>query len=231
MKSFAALALAASVVALPAEPQGYTMSVPITYNASAKPNLQAAISRLNAKYRSASAKADDDGTGTVITTPTNENDRAYITEVQIGTPAQKLKLDFDTGSSDLWVYSNDTEAGIAGDNTLYLSGKSSTATKVAGETWSIGYADGSGTSGVVYHDVVTIGGLSVQNQGVESAIKASSGFSGSGLLGLAYDTGNTATPQQEKTWFSNIKGSLKAPLFTVRLRHQAGMWIGGNAND
>lgn len=175
MKSLVVIALAASAVALPAEPQGYTVSVPISYNANAKPNLQAAISRLNAKYGSASAKAaNDDGAGSVITTPTNANDRAYITEVQIGSPGQTLKLDFDTGSSDLWVYSNDTEAGIAGaDNTLYLPGNSSTAQLVDGETWSIGYADGSDSSGVVYHDIVTVGGLSVQNQGVESAVKAS----------------------------------------------------------
>lgn len=225
MKSFTVIALTASTVALPAEPRGYTMSVPITYNADAKPNLQAAISRLNTKYGSASAKAvNNAGIGSVITTPTNANDRAYITEVQIGIPGQTLKLDFDTGPSDLWVYSNDTEAGIAGaGNTLYLPGNSSTAQLVDGETWSIGYAGGSNSDGVVYHDTVTIWGLSVQNQGVESAVNVSSGFQGSRLLGLAYDKRNGAKPTQEKTWFSNIKNSLKAPLLTIRLRHQAGM--------
>ncbi|KFG77871.1 putative aspartate protease [Metarhizium anisopliae] len=114
-----------------------------------------------------------DTNGTVVASPPYKFDREYLAEIEIGTPPQKLLLDFDTGSSDF---------------------------------------------GDVYTDIVRIGGAEIQNQAVESALQVSQQFTqdtpSSGLLGLAYDKGNTVSPTKQKTWFSNILPRLKEPLFT-----------------
>lgn len=160
-------------------------------------------------------------TGTAVAN-SDQGDLEYLVEVEIGTPAQRLQLDFDTGSSDLWVFS--TETSNPGSHSLYDPSSSSSSQLLQGESWKISYADGSNCSGDVYSDSVTVGGLTVENQAVESAQQVSQQFASGdsdGLLGLAFSSINTVRPDQQKTWFDNVTPQLDSPLFTADLKHDA----------
>ncbi|KAL8735769.1 MAG: hypothetical protein Q9166_000632 [cf. Caloplaca sp. 2 TL-2023] len=165
-------------------------------------------------------KAAAGNDGSVTTTPT-EFDSQYLTPVTIG--GQTVNLDFDTGSSDLWVFSTETPSNAGHD--IYDPTKSNSSKELIGATWSITYGDQSSSSGNVYTDTVTVGQTSFAGQAVELAQQVSEQFqrdvANDGLLGLAFDILNTVKPTAQKTFFSNVLPSLSAPLFTVDLKKAA----------
>ncbi|KAI3333295.1 secreted aspartic proteinase precursor [Ustulina deusta] len=178
-------------------------------------NLDAA--RLTART-SGSAKTDPE-----------QYDIQYLTPVQIGTPPQTLNLDFDSGSSDLWVFSTETPPSSVRGQALYDPKQSKTSKAVNGASWTITYGDQSSSGGVVYRDTVTVGNVTVQAQGVEAATTVSTQFTrdanNDGLLGLAFSTLNTVQPHQELTWFDNAADTLDHPVWTADLKyHKAGTY-------
>ena len=99
-------------------------------------------------------------------------------------------VDFDTGSSDLFLPGKDCGDTCSG-HTAYDTSKSSTAQDL-GQQFSLQYGDGSTFSGEVYSDTVTIGGLTASNQSVGAAKQYSDGFSSKqfppdGLMGMAFE--------------------------------------------
>lgn len=219
--------------------QGQTLSVPVRRNtATTRSHPAMALAKVYTKYgkemparlqtivdrhrATVAATKRSTSEGSVTNTPA-EYDTEYLANIQIGTPAQTLPMDFDTGSSDLWVFSGETNTADVNGQTLYYPSKSSTAQKKTGSTWQISYGDGSSSSGDVYMDTVTIGNLSVSSQAVETATTVSSEFSSdssmSGLVGLAMSSINTVSPKAQNTFFDNAMASLNKPVFTADLKH------------
>lgn len=201
----------------------------LKFGAAVPEDLSTAVSRIRNKLISelqgvrlpSLGLKDKRATGSASATP-EEYDVEYLTPVQIGNPPQTLMLDFDTGSADLWVYSSATPASDVNGQQVYTPGASNTSSKVQGSTWDISYGDGSSSSGDVYYDNVTVGGLSVYPMAVEAATDVSAEFTADedidGLLGLAFGKLNTVSPKKQKTFFEAARATLDKYVFTADLK-------------
>jgi hypothetical protein len=162
----------------------------------------------------------DANTGSDPAVPSDAYDSSYLSPVTVG--SNTLHLDFDTGSADLWVFSSlQAKSSLSGHDYYTVDASK----RKAGYTWQISYGDGSGASGQVYADKVTVGAVTATSQAVEAATSVSTQFSQDvdtdGLLGLAMSSINTVEPQQQNTWFDTVKSSLAKPLFAVNLKYHA----------
>ena len=153
------------------------------------------------------AKKDASGNTGDVPAEDVQNDVQYLAEVGLGTPAQNLRLNFDTGSSDLWCWSTELPSTLQSEgkktgHAIFDASKSSTWKDSPGQTWQMQYEDGSTARGDVGTDTLLIGGLSIENQAIERASQLSEQFrqsEGDGLLGLAFGKINMVKPDHVET--------------------------------
>ncbi|KAK3672172.1 aspartic proteinase precursor [Recurvomyces mirabilis] len=114
----------------------------------------------------------------------------YFSEIQIGTPPQDFKVVLDTGSSNLWVPSQDCGSIACYLHSKYDHGSSSTYKK-NGSDFEIRYGSGE-LAGYVSQDTVQIGDLRIKNQSfAEATSEPGLAFAFGrfdGIMGLGYDT-------------------------------------------
>ncbi|KAF3311194.1 hypothetical protein TWF173_008644 [Orbilia oligospora] len=119
----------------------------------------------------------------------DNKDFLFYANVTVGTPPQHIRLHIDTGSSDIWVETANSEicrrdggngCDIGG---TYDNGTSSTAEYVEGD-FSIMYVDGQYASGVYAKDTLGIGGVGVKD--VQFGIGLQ-GTSEEGVLGIGFE--------------------------------------------
>ncbi|KAI4277202.1 MAG: hypothetical protein L6R38_005484 [Xanthoria sp. 2 TBL-2021] len=187
-------------------------------------DVPAALSDKSSTHKSLALgdpKDQDDDAGN-IPADEEEGDVSFLAPITVG--GQPLMMNFDTGSSDLWVFSTSLPAEQqALGQSIFDPAKSRTFKPLQGASWKITYGDKSFARGTVGIDTVDIGGAKVEGQAIELATTVADSFledtKADGLVGLGFGSLNTVKPQKQKTFFENVMPSLDKPVFTANLRH------------
>ncbi|GAA5937012.1 uncharacterized protein JCM15063_000127 [Sporobolomyces koalae] len=159
-----------------------------------------------------------------------QSDSLWTGTVSIGTPGQTFILDFDTGSSDLWVPGVGCTASSCSSKHKYDPSKSSTSSSVPSKTLNVQYGDGSTSSGPVYSDNVVIAGLTASKQVFGAASTLSSSFASSpedGLGGMAFQS---ISQLQTSPFFQTLvsQGKVASPVFSFKLASSGSeLYLGG----
>jgi len=142
-------------------------------------------------------------------------------EVTIGTPPQPFILDFDTGSSDIWVPSHECDAtcDVFHAWRKYNSKASSTYTNPGNEQFLAQYEDGEQVQGKYAQDILRIGDfVEIPNQ-VFGAVTSLQHYETcaieEGVFGLAFNMDNNG-----KSPLSNLAHILRHPVFSIYFNHQ-----------
>ncbi|THH14979.1 hypothetical protein EW146_g5430 [Bondarzewia mesenterica] len=165
---------------------------------------------------------------------TDDSAKLWYGSISVGTPAKTFTVDFDTGSSDLFL-PGPTCGSTCSGHTVYDPSQSLTSTDLK-EPFELGYGDGSTVSGTQYTDTVAIAGLSASKQTLGAANEYSPGFENSefpadGLLGMAF---GSLSVYGANPFFQTIieEGKPSEPAFSFKLSSSgAELYLGGANSD
>ncbi len=129
----------------------------------------------------------------------------------VGTPPQSLSLLLDTGSSDIWIPSVDSDACTQSPDICTALGsfnynKSSTFVDVQQNGFQISYEDNSAVTGDYMNDTLTIGKTSIQNMTMGLAFQASRPL---GIMGIGYVADESIASTDPNLEYPNIIAQLK----------------------
>jgi len=157
-------------------------------------------------------------------------DTYWYGNITVGTPPVTFTMDFDTGSSDLFLPGPDC-GELCSPFTVYYPNASSTS-KLLGQSVGLIYGDQSSVIGTTYSDTVSIGGYTAKNQTIVAAQQYSAGFEAptrvsDGLMGMAFGSlGQSTHSPLFQTLVS--QGAVPEPVFAFKLAHSGSeLRIGG----
>ncbi|KKY16600.1 putative aspartic-type endopeptidase [Phaeomoniella chlamydospora] len=148
---------------------------------------------------------------TVSTTLTNVEGIFYYVNISLGTPAQEFAVVLDTGSSDLWVLSD--EAPICSSDPSYYcpygtfdASESSTFVEILEGGFNITYLLGNSDIGNIVNDTLRIGGITL-DQTTFGLVTDAASSDNMGVMGIGYVAGES-TIEQDDAIYPNFVQSL-----------------------
>ncbi|OJD29198.1 aspartic-type endopeptidase [Diplodia corticola] len=148
----------------------------------------------------------------------------YFANASLGTPAQSLRLHLDTGSSDLWVNTDDSDLCSSSQNDCSSSGtysaNDSSTYEYVNSLFNISYVDGSGASGDYVKDTFTFGGQNLTD--MQFGIGYTS-TSSEGVLGIGYTKNEVAVNRAGLAAYPNLpqllvnKGIIQSNAYSLWL--------------
>jgi hypothetical protein len=134
----------------------------------------------------------------------------YFANASLGTPPQDFRLHIDTGSSDLWVNSANSNLCSTGGNQCGESGtyraNDSSTYKFVNSVFNISYVDGSGASGDYATDTFRFGGQTVKDLQFGIGYTSSSPEA---ILGIGYAINEVAVGRAGQEPYANLPQKLK----------------------
>ncbi len=143
----------------------------------------------------------------------------------VGTPGQPFSVQLDTGSSDIWIPSADSNACEEDAQACQIFGQydssaSSSYVDVAQGQFEISYEDDSQISGDYINETLAIGNTVIKDMTMGLAQEATRAF---GIMGIGYDADESIASSDPDAIYPNVVAQLKAQGFIKTLAYS--LWL------
>ncbi|MCJ1227055.1 hypothetical protein MMC12_003710 [Toensbergia leucococca] len=161
---------------------------------------------------------------TTISETLDNEQTLYFANVSVGTPEQALRLQIDTGSSDLWTNAASSSLCKAKGDQCSISGtydaNSSSTYSYVSSDFNISYVDGSGAVGDYVTDTLQFGGQSLTDMQFGVGYQSDSP---EGILGIGYTVNEVQVNRNNQQAYPNLpqllanKGLIQSNAYSLWL--------------
>ena len=150
----------------------------------------------------------------------------YFINMTVGTPGQPFSVQLDTGSSDIWIPSIDSDVCEQNQQACEELGQfdSSASSSYVDDTgvgqFEIQYQDNSAVTGDYINETLTIGNTVIKNMRMGLALQATRPI---GIMGIGYDADESIAVESPTDIYPNVVSQLKAQGFISTLAYS--LWL------